>query len=220
MICEIEKKLNEINKNKESISILDVGCGPGFFSIILAKAGYKVTGIDYTSKMLEKAKENSRDLLIKINFMKMDAQNLQFNDESFDVVISRNLTWNLEKPSIAYKEWIRVLKKEGILLNFDANWYHHLFYEKKKRDYENDRKIVAKKGLKDHYTCTDIQHMENIARKLPLSKIIRPNWDISILNDIGVRSIDIDLEVWKRLWSEEEKINYSSTPMFLIKAIK
>ena len=62
--------------------------------------------------------------------------------------------------------------------------------------------------------------MEEIARKVPLSKIMRPDWDISIFNDIGVTSINVDLEVWKRLWSEEEKVNYASTPMFLIKVIK
>ena len=42
-IYEIENKLKEIKKPKESINILDIGCGPGFFSIILAEAGYKVT---------------------------------------------------------------------------------------------------------------------------------------------------------------------------------
>ena len=219
-IHEIENELKEINKPKELINILDIGCGPGFFSIILARAGYKVTAIDYTNKMLEKAKENCGDLLSKINFIKMDAQNLQFNDESFDVVVSRNLTWNLEKPFTAYEEWISVLKKKGILLNFDANWYHHLFDDEKKKAYENDRKTVANSNLEDHYTCTDIGSMEEIARKVPLSKIMRPDWDISIFNDIGVTSINVDLEVWKRLWSEEEKVNYASTPMFLIKVIK
>ena len=44
-IYEIENKLKEIKKPKESINILDIGCGPGFFSIILAKAGYKVVEI-------------------------------------------------------------------------------------------------------------------------------------------------------------------------------
>lgn len=200
-IYEIENKIKEIKKPKEAINILDIGCGPGFFSIILAKAGYKVTAIDCTSKMIEKAKEICEDLVSKINFIKMDAQNLKFNDESFDVVVSRNLTWNLENPFTAYKEWIRVLRKGGILLNFDANWYHHLFDDEKKREYENDRKTVANRNLEDHYTCTDIQSMEDIARRLPLSKIMRPDWDISIFNDIGVTSINVDLEVWKRLWS-------------------
>lgn len=218
---EIEKNLNELsNKPKENIKVLDIGCGPGFFSIILARAGYKVTAVDYTSKMIEKAKENCGDIADKITFIKMDAQNLKFDDESFDVVISRNLTWNLEKPDMAYKEWIRVLKKNGILLNFDANWYHHLFDDEKRKEYEEDRNRVANSNLEDHYTCTDIESMEEIAKKVPLSRIIRPQWDILTLNKLGVTSVNVDLDIWKSLWSEEEKANYASTPMFFVKTIK
>ena len=36
------------------------------------------------------------------------------------MIVSRNLTWNLPHPEMAYKEWLRVLKKGGRLLNFDA----------------------------------------------------------------------------------------------------
>ena len=43
----------------------------------------------------------------------MDAQKLDFEDNTFDVVISRNLTWNLEHPDVAYREWVRVLKVGG-----------------------------------------------------------------------------------------------------------
>lgn len=170
--------------------------------------------------MLEKARENSGELLSQINFIQMDAQNLSFEDESFDVVISRNLTWDLEEPDIAYKEWVRVLKKQGILLNFDANWYNHLFFEEKRKGYENDRKEAASKNIPDHYTCTDVSAMEEIAKSLPLSSVIRPKWDISVLKKIGVSEVNIDYDVWDRIWSEEEKINYASTPMFLVQAIK
>lgn len=62
----------------------------------------------------------------------MDGQNLEFADGTFDVVISRNLTWNLENPQKAYSEWQRVLKEGGVLLNFDANWYGYLYDAEKK----------------------------------------------------------------------------------------
>ena len=65
------------------------------------------------------------NLAQKITYCQMDASHLAFADETFDAVVSRNLTWNLEDPEQAYKEWMRVLKKGGILLNYDANWYHH-----------------------------------------------------------------------------------------------
>lgn len=50
----------------------------------------------------------------------MDVQALEFSDGCFDAVVTRNLTWNLEHPDQAYREWYRVLREGGILLNFDA----------------------------------------------------------------------------------------------------
>ena len=112
------------DKYKDHLRILDIGTGPGFFPMILAEAGYHVTAIDYTPGMLEKAAENAAKFIGEksrnIEFKRMDAQALEFEDESFDVIISRNLTWNLPHPEMAYKEWLRVLKKGGKLLNFDA----------------------------------------------------------------------------------------------------
>lgn len=211
-------------KKKEEMKILDIGTGPGFFPMILSEAGYTVTAVDYTEEMLEKAKENlgkyTKYGLERVTLQRMDAQNLEFADETFDVVISRNLTWNLEKPEQAYQEWMRVLKQGGVLLNFDANWYGYLYDEEKKEAYEADRKKVEEQQLDDHYLCTDIDRMENIARQVPLSAMERPAWDTKVLESLGVCSIQTDSEIWKRVWSEEERLNYASTPMFLVRAEK
>jgi len=211
-------------KKKEEMKILDIGTGPGFFPMILSEAGYTVTAVDYTEEMLEKAKENlgkyTKYGLERVTLQRMDAQNLEFADETFDVVISRNLTWNLEKPEQAYQEWMRVLKPGGVLLNFDANWYGYLYDEEKKEAYEADRKKVEEQQLDDHYLCTDIDRMENIARQVSLSAMERPAWDTKVLEFLGVCSIQTDSEIWKRVWSEEERLNYASTPMFLVRAEK
>ena len=114
----LEKKLSD--NDKEQLRILDIGTGPGFFPMILAEAGYHVTAVDYTPGMLEKAAENAAKFIgeksSNIEFKRMDAQALEFEDESFDVIISRNLTWNLPHPDQAYGEWLRVLKKGGKLM--------------------------------------------------------------------------------------------------------
>ena len=216
--------LEEQFPEKEEMKILDIGTGPGFFPMILSEAGYTVAAVDYTEEMLEKAKENlgkyTKYGLERVTLQRMDAQNLEFADETFDVVISRNLTWNLEKPEQAYQEWMRVLKPGGVLLNFDANWYGYLYDEEKKEAYEADRKKVEEQQLDDHYLCTDIDRMENIARQVPLSAMERPAWDTKVLEFLGVCSIQTDSEIWKRVWSEEERLNYASTPMFLVRAEK
>lgn len=202
------------------IKVLDVGTGPGFFAVILAERGYQVTAVDYTSGMLEQAKKNAGDYAGRIEWHQMDAQHLEFEPEQFDVVVSRNLTWNLEDPERAYREWYRVLKKGGILLNFDANWYGHLFDQRLRGAYERDREQVEALELEDHYTCTDTDWMEKIARQMPLSPIVRPKWDYEILKKAGFSQICVEENVGERVWSLTERMNYASTPMFCVTAYR
>lgn len=212
--------LESFPKDKESLRVLDIGTGPGFFAIILAEAGFDVTAVDCTKSMLERAKVNAGAYKDHIRWILSDAHNLEFPDETFDVIVSRNLTWNLERPEQAYKEWLRVLKKGGRLINFDANWYLYLHDETMRQGYEMDRRRVEELNIEDHYTCTDIDSMEKIAGRLPLSRLVRPYWDVSLLKEYNIAKIHINPDIWKRIWSEEEKANYGSTPMFSILAIK
>ncbi len=202
------------------LRILDVGTGPGFFAILLARAGHDVTAVDYTEAMLNQARKNAGALAKRIHFCRMDAQRLDFPDGIFDVVVSRNLTWNLEEPEKAYAEWMRVLKEGGRLLNFDANWYHHLFDEEKRRAYEEDRRRVEALQIEDHYAGTNIDAMEAIARQVPMSRALRPAWDLKVLEPFALGRVQADEQVWKRVWDSVERVNYASTPMFLVSAVK
>ena len=202
------------------ISVLDVGVGPGFYSIILAKRGFNVTAIDFSAGMLSEARNNAGHLAEKIIFMQMDAQQLLFPDNSFDVIVTRNLTWNLPEPVKAYSEWLRVLKPGGVLLNFDANWYSYLFDEGKHREFLRDRENVAAAGLEDHEAYSEADRMERISLDLPMGQFVRPRWDIDILTSLGFSEVSADLEIGLRVWNPEEKLNYASTPGFMIKAVK
>lgn len=207
-------------KKRSEIRILEVGTGPGFFAIILSELGYQVTAVDYTREMLHQARQNAKAYGQSPCFLEMDAQNLTFPSETFDVVLSRNLTWDLPDPEMAYREWVRVLAEDGLLLVFDANWYGYLFDDAKRALYNKDREQTKERGIRDEYTGTDIDSMEKIAREAPLSKIVRPAWDRLILSQIGVREVETVEEVWQEVWSEEEKVNFSATPMFMVKGRK
>ena len=204
---------------RQQIRILEVGTGPGFFAIILTEAGFGLTAIDLTPAMLEAARKNAGPLAKEIDFREMNAEELKFDDNCFDVVVTRNLTWNLPHPDWAYREWARVLKKRGLLLNYDANWYRYLFDEKARAAYDADRKNTIESGRPDGNIGKDFDVMEDIAREMPLSRILRPEWDIRLLTQLGFDA-GADTSVWKKVWSETEKINYSSTPQFLVEAVK
>ena len=218
---EILKRIsrNFPGKPVSGIRVLEVGTGPGFFAIILAEEGFQVTAIDLTPAMQEEAKRNAGPLASSIDFLEMNAQALSFEDDSFDVVITRNLTWNLPDPETGYREWCRVLKPEGLLLNFDANWYRYLYDEDARKGYEKDRDNTAEQGLEDGNIGVNFDVMEDIARRIPLSSVLRPQWDRNILSTFGC-SVRTDEDVWKNVWSEVEKVNYASTPLFLVEAVK
>ena len=137
-------------RNSQEIRILDVGTGPGFFAILLTEAGYKVTAVDYTEEMLKEAQQNAGPLAASIVWKRGDAQDLDVESDSFDVIVTRNVTWNLPNPAKAYQEWHRVLKKGGVLYNFDADWYGHLFDEEKRESYEKDRQHTEDKNVEDY----------------------------------------------------------------------
>lgn len=205
--------LGEINRripSGERLKILDVGCGTGFFSILLAKQGHEVIGIDLTPDMIEKAQKLAEEENTSCRFFVMDAENLKYADETFDVIVSRNLTWTLPDVKQAYKEWIRVLKKNGILLNFDADY-----------------------GAED---CSDTSHLpqnhahymlgnemmrecEEMKRQLPISSFIRPAWDLDALGHMGIEELSIDLGISKKVYMEKDEF-YNPTPMFAICAHK
>ena len=207
-------------KNPEELKVLDVGTGPGFFALLLAEAGYQVTAADVTEEMLKEAKKNTGVFAEKITWKLSDAQKLELGDCEFDAVFSRNVTWNLENPRQAYEEWVRVLKPGGLLCNFDADWYGHLYDEEKRSGYEKDRQRVEEKNLEDYYTGTDIERMEAIARQVPLSRQKRPQWDVEALKNAGLTEVSCDTEVWKQVWTEEEIANNGSTPIFLLSGKK
>lgn len=199
--------------------MLDVGTGPGFFAIILAELGYQVTAVDYTASMLDAARRNAGALASRICFRQMNAEELRFTAASFDVLVTRNVTWNLHDPEKAYAHWTRVLKSGGLLLNFDANWYRYLWDENAQAAHEQDRENLLASDVRDETAGTDVNAMEAIARQAPLSARQRPAWDLDVLRGLGMQAA-ADTEVWRQVWTKEERVNNASTPMFLVEARK
>ena len=200
---------------RPSVRVLDAGTGPGFFAMLLAEAGYRVTAVDLTPAMLDEARCNAGPMAERIAFAVMDAEHLCFADASFDAVVSRNLTWNLPAPQRAYCEWNRVLVPGGMLINYDANWYRYLFDDDARASFERDRENSLEEGLSDLNVGDNFDRMEEIARRVPLSSALRPDWDIETLLGLGL-SVEADPHVWERVWSHQEKVNLASTPMFMI----
>jgi 2-polyprenyl-6-hydroxyphenyl methylase/3-demethylubiquinone-9 3-methyltransferase len=116
--------VKHFNKN---IEILDIGCGGGLLSNDLSKIGHHVSGIDIHEEVLQVAR--NYDQLKRVKYIKADALNLPFPDESFDVVCAMDFLEHIEDYQLALKEGTRVLKKNGLFFfhTFNRNLISWIF---------------------------------------------------------------------------------------------
>ncbi len=99
----------------ENAHVLDVGCGAGIpTSKFLIKRGIKVTGIDLSDKMLSLARDN----VPNAKFFKMDMNELKFEENTFDGIVSVYTLFHVPKKNHLdiFKKFFKILKPGGILL--------------------------------------------------------------------------------------------------------
>lgn len=202
------------------LRVLDFGCGPGFFSILLSQLGHQVTGIDIAQGMIREAMENARSELLTNwpTFYHCETGLAAFEGERFDVIVSRNVTWTLADPEGFYREALRVLAPQGKLIIYDANWHLPLFDEAMgERARQREALCLAQYGSTFEPAQIDADPID--VHALPLSKVRRPDWDQHVLRALGF-GVTVDETIVDALWDDKEKLVYGETPLFEIVAQK
>lgn len=103
-------------------AVLDVGCGTGSLSALLAAAGHRVTGVDLAAGMIERARAKFAAAGLAGTFLVSDAAAPSTGDEKFDVVLARHLLWTLPDPEAALRGWVDRLRPGGTLLLVEGRW--------------------------------------------------------------------------------------------------
>lgn len=101
--------------------VLDLASGTGVISRLLAECGFRVTGLDFSEPMLERARRKHRDLKSGATFLIGDAEDTRQPDDRFDAIATRHLVWTLPDPRAAFADWFRVLRPGGKVLIVDAD---------------------------------------------------------------------------------------------------
>jgi ubiquinone/menaquinone biosynthesis C-methylase UbiE len=209
------KKILENAPDKDKMRILDIGCGPGFFTINLSKLGHDVTGIDISSEMVTVAKENAEEQGLTCDFKVMNANTLEFPDNTFDLIINRVVTWTLPDLYECYREWRRVLAPNGRIIVFDANHYANIFDEERANEMRlmmRQHILDGKEPFTDHF---DFHVRWNYWGDCPMIGTPRPKWDRNMLYKLCF----VDIYTEENLFGDT-KGSGTSEPMFMIRAEK
>src|SRR3989344_8533731 len=135
-------------------NVLDYGCGNGIHTGFLAEHAAKVTAIDLSEKSLETARKrfNTQDGL-RIKFLKMDAEKMDFPDGSFDVVFDGGTFSSLDIAK-AIPEIARVLKLSGVLVGIETFGHNPILNLK--------RKLNVLRGTRPEWAATHILRQEDV----------------------------------------------------------
>jgi len=158
-------ELLSLDESKK-ISLLDLGCGSGWTSIMLAKLGLVVTGLDISKKMINIAKENAKKEKLKINFIVSDIEKINFKNQ-FDRVLSYDALHHCPNEIEVLKNAYKALKPGGIILIIEPNKEHTV----DRQAQEIAKKYgILEKGYSPNY-------LKEKMKKIGFKNIIRYDYD-------------------------------------------
>lgn len=147
-------------KLKKNAKILDLGCGPGYFSLELARAGFNVVGVDISKGAISSAKKTmsnlNRNKKPKLRYICSNLSKLKFKEE-FDGVLCSGFLHHIKNVSKLSKEIKKSMKKRSYLLIYEPQhkewkksdallvmFLRHIF---KELNMWHDKKIKTPKNL-------------------------------------------------------------------------
>lgn len=116
---QVEDTLHGLAQNslEPPACILDAGCGTGVYTLALAQAGFKATGVDFSANVIEQAQTKAKELKLAAVFEQMNLdRELWYADASFDCAICISLLHLLGAPNAMLNELSRIIKPGGLLV--------------------------------------------------------------------------------------------------------
>jgi len=99
--------------------VVDLGCGTGSVTLLLARAGHDVHGVDLSDGMVAAARAK---VGASARVSRGDAADPPFEPTSVDVVFARHVLWALPDPDTAVARWVRLLRPGGRLVLVEGLW--------------------------------------------------------------------------------------------------
>jgi len=111
---------------KATDSVLDFGCGPGFYTIPFAKIAHDVVAVDIQTKMLEKVSKYAEKNSVKIRTIQSNGQSIPLPEGSFNIIFLSGVYHELAEKRIVLTELKRLLKPGGRIIIRERSETGHL----------------------------------------------------------------------------------------------
>lgn len=106
--------------------VVDLGCGTGTLSVLLAEDGYVVRGIDSAANMVAMAQRKVVDTGLpprRATFARGDAAHPPCAPASCDVVLVRHVLWAMPDPAEAVSRWASLVRPGGRMVLIEGTWH-------------------------------------------------------------------------------------------------
>ncbi|MEJ5263465.1 MAG: class I SAM-dependent methyltransferase [Ignavibacterium sp.] len=162
--CHIKFILSKINLPPKA-SILDLACGSGRHSILLAKEGYNVTGVDLSDKLLSEAIKNSKTENLEIEFIKSDIRDFHI-EKKFNLILNLFTSFGYfetdEENLLIFIKSFELLLKNGY---FVFDYFNKVYIEKNlvlfSKEENDDYTIIQERKIVDQRVVKEITIQRN-----------------------------------------------------------
>jgi ubiquinone/menaquinone biosynthesis C-methylase UbiE len=103
--------------------VVDLGCGTGSLSVLLAGAGHRVHGLDLSHQMVRRARSKAASAGAAAAFVQGDASRPPYPEGFADAVLVRHVLWALPDKETAVARWVHLLGPDGVLLLVEGQWW-------------------------------------------------------------------------------------------------
>ena len=160
---------------KPGMKLLDLACGDGLDLVHYKKLGADIYGLDASKELIKIAKERLPDAELKIGLF----ENIPFEDNYFDIVLSKYAIMTSANMEQAFKEIHRVLKSDGMMMYLVVHPFRQFFEKKDEKTDYFEQKIVDSHILANTVTVKEPTH----TMKEYLSNFLFKNFDVQAYDE-------------------------------------
>ncbi|HEV7147142.1 MAG TPA: class I SAM-dependent methyltransferase [Pedococcus sp.] len=103
-------------------AVVDLACGTGTMSVLMAELGHRVRAVDLSGEMVARARAKAAPYGSAVEIAQADAGDPPFSSGTVDVVFARHVLWTLPDPERVLQRWAELLRPGGRMVLIEGRW--------------------------------------------------------------------------------------------------